>query len=263
MAYLGSIRIPTKYRDYLPTGERVGSTCPPGEVVIGTGIERGGAQGRQRAMVACGLPPPPKPAAPPPPAQAPQITVETTVSPNMQQAFTPQFAPTMQMSSGSGSQSAGQTQSAPGGQSAASPSGTNAADLIRLLAQQRDEQAQRDTARREEQERRDEQRREEERLREERRLQEQMSFFERLSPRTPEITTLPAQVPSPQPAPIPTPQPAPTPQFIPGGVSITPEPSENGPTPTPSKPFMNLLPLLIAGGIGLTGIVYLVRKKTN
>lgn len=127
-----------------------GTSCPSGMVKI-----RGFRQMEKPSRfspevwvnyVECGNAPA-APAAPPPPP--PTINTNVTVSPNLQQSFTPQFSPNLQQQQGSpgASQGAQTSQSAPGGQmaegggtDASSTSNNNNAlfDLLRSQSEQQD-----------------------------------------------------------------------------------------------------------------------------
>lgn len=117
--YMGQVRWraqSSRYRNYAVAGERVGTSCPSGQVVIATG--KNYSSGRD--MVRCGIPPAPAPAAAPAP-QAQPTNITTTINPTFQQSFTPQVSPVMTVQTGSGSVDAGTgqqvqpTQSAGGG----------------------------------------------------------------------------------------------------------------------------------------------------
>jgi len=83
--------------------------CPAGQVVMKTIRGKFGARDRY----VCGIPAAPKPVyrPPPPPPKPANISVKTNVTPTFQQSFTPQVSPNIQVSTGSGSQSAGTRQS--------------------------------------------------------------------------------------------------------------------------------------------------------
>lgn len=105
MGALGQVRwrpTSSKYRNLPVAGERVGTSCPSGQVVIATG--KNYSTGRD--MVRCGVPPASAPVAPPAPQSQP-VNVTTTVSPTFQQSFVPQVSPVMTVQTGSGSVDAG------------------------------------------------------------------------------------------------------------------------------------------------------------
>lgn len=162
--HLGAVRIDRRFRKFLPTGERRGTTCPPGEFVIGTGIDRTVGPGKSNKMVACGMPPPLAPAPAPAPTAPPPGPV-ITVTPTFQQAFTPQVSPVFQQLQ----DSPYATLSAQPIQQAATPQrsgseGISARDLQNILAQQRQEARDAEDRRRADERAAAEQRREEQKL---------------------------------------------------------------------------------------------------
>lgn len=123
-----------------PFTEREG--CPEGSVVA---HRYGGTFNNPQRMVQCRLLPQAPAASPPPPPPAPAPVVN--VSPVVQTEVSPQISPVFQQT-GSGDQSAGTAQIAPGGQSATGSGGQDMTAFLQYMQaedrRRREEQQQRD-----------------------------------------------------------------------------------------------------------------------
>jgi hypothetical protein len=166
--------------------------------------------------------------APAPAPQAAPITVSPviTVSPNMQQSFSPQFSPVMQQSSGSGSQSASPEQSTSGGQT-----GTTAPSGI----------SEREAA-----------------------LREQIAYMNAMEAARGNQPPIPVATPAP--APVVVPQPRDGAQGGGGPIYMPPpdEPVQAAPVPQMApqeSPLQNLTPYAIIGILAVGGILLMSNRN--
>jgi hypothetical protein len=160
----------------------------------------------------------------PAPAPAPVMVSPTiTVSPTMQQQFSPQFSPVMQQSSGSGSQSASPEQTTSGGQT-----GTTAPSGI----------SEREAA-----------------------LREQIAYMNAME--AARGIQPPISVATPAPAPVVVPQPRDGAQGGGGPIYMPPpdEPTQPAPQRVPQEsPLQNLTPYAIIGILAIGGLIVMSNK---